>query len=137
MVNKEKAIIELLIGEDYRNLNQDLYNLVGDKIKPVPLDDVEYPAISYIDISGNKDNLLPIGRPRVQFNCYAENVDGNGYSKSQEVFKALDKIFTRFKGIVKDIKIKQIIYINDFPFYFKEIKLWKWTADYYIVFQNE
>jgi len=138
MINKDIALMTLLTGENYRYRNQDLYDLVSNKIYPVPIpEDVSYPAISHIEISGNKKSIVPFAGPREQFNIYVENIDGNGYYVAKEIFEALNTALNKFKGLIGDVKIKQIAYENDFPRYDDNLRLYTWVAEYYIFFQNE
>ena len=96
----------------------DLAALVGTRVYAFPLRqkkndaDIVVPAVTYQRVSGPRDALLGIGKPRYQFTVWSDM-----YAEARDVAQAVDDCLQRYKGISEGVSIIQATVVNDVDIY--------------------
>ena len=87
----------------------DLAALVGTRVYPFPLRQTPVlPDVTYQRVSGARDALLGVGKPRYQFTAWSES-----YLEARDVAQAVDDCIQRYKGTSEGVLIISATVVND------------------------
>ena len=91
----------------------DLTALVGTRVYAFPLrQDPVLPDVTYQRVSGPRDALLGVGKPRYQFAAWSKS-----YGEARDVAQAVDDCLQRYKGTEEGVLIIQATVVNDVDIY--------------------
>ena len=111
----------------------DLAALVGTLVYAFPLrQDPVLPAVTYRRVSGPRDQLLGIGKPRYQFTAWSES-----YGEARDVAQAVDDCLQRYKGTSEGVLIINATVVNDVDIYDPETKKHTCSVDVMLKYWEE
>jgi len=91
----------------------DVAALVGTRVYAFPLrQNPVLPDITYQRVSGPRDAVLGVGKPRYQFTAWSDS-----YGEAREVAQAVDDCLQRYKGTSEGVLIISAIVVNDVDIY--------------------
>jgi hypothetical protein len=103
----------------------DVAALVGTRVYAFPLRQTPVlPDLTYQRVSGPRDALLGIAKPRYQFTAWSES-----YGEARDVAQAVDDCLQRYKGTSEGVLIIQATVVNDTDLYDPETGRHTCTVD--------
>jgi hypothetical protein len=118
----EQAIYSYLSGE------AGITDIVGTRIYPIFLpQDTDYPALTYIRISGPEHHDIDVSYPRFQISCWAKS-----YAEAKGLADEVKAAFQRFKGVMggaQGVEVIQGVFMNDLDLYDNETQVYHIPVD--------
>jgi hypothetical protein len=125
----EEAIYTYLSGE------AGITNLVDQRIYPMILpQDTDYPALTYMRISGLEHHDIEVAYPWFQISCWAKS-----YSEAKGLANEIKMAFQRFKGKMggaQGVDVVQGVYLNDRDLYDNETQVYHIPVNIRIIYKE-
>jgi len=92
----------------------------------------DYPAVTYQVISSPRHHDIDVSYPRIQYTTFART-----YGEAKELSEYLRLHLQRLKGVLSEVHIKQVEYINAVEFYQDDAGVYYIPQDFKIIYQGE
>ncbi|MEK8132911.1 DUF3168 domain-containing protein [Paenibacillus filicis] len=118
---------------DYLLQVKEISDLIGKRVYPgwFP-ENVTYPAVAYLEVSGVAHHDIRVGYPRYQFSCIAPR-----YLDAKAVSDSIRDALQRFKGQMGSTRIIQGVWEGSREFYESDTKLYHIATDFKMIYRED
>ena len=114
----------------------EITDIIGDRLYPEVLpQDVDFPALTYFEVSNPVFHDVDIAYPRFQLSSWTKT-----YLEAKTLRNAIKEVMQRFKGVMgggSGVKVAQVVFENSFDMYDSETGIYHIPSDYKIIYREE
>lgn len=124
-----------MLEVDLRNYlleQEEITSVIDTRIYPgwIPQEAV-MPSMAFFKVTGGKHHDIDVAFPRVQFSVFSSR-----YMEAKQLANSVVKAISRYKGVMGETKILQIVFQNEYDLFESDRKLYHVAVEFKIIYRE-